>query len=251
QPGYLIRDRDLDKIHKAASLGNVPKVQQILFFKENGVNDRDKKNRTALHLACASGHPAVVTLLVERKCQLNLCDNENRTALIKAVQCQEEKCIDILLERGADPNLVDVRGNTALHYAALCHNTSIAAKLLSHNASIEARNEDDLTPLLLAVIENKEQMVEFLIQKGANIHAVDTKKRYSTLFFKNKNLRAVLECHRWVIKMKEMALDSDWVNSQPSYLLGVCPWEECLLSRHLFLDLKREDNDVSFKGCCM
>ena len=38
---------------------------------------------TALHLACASGLSAVVTLLLERKCLLNLCDNENRTALMK------------------------------------------------------------------------------------------------------------------------------------------------------------------------
>uniref|UniRef100_G3T8H1 Ankyrin repeat domain containing 26 n=1 Tax=Loxodonta africana TaxID=9785 RepID=G3T8H1_LOXAF len=173
QPGYHIRDKDLGKIHKAASVGNVAKVQQILLLGKNGLNDRDKTNRTALHLACANGHPEVVTLLVERKCQLNLCDSENRTALIKAVQCQEEECATILLEHGADPNLTDVSGNTALHYAACGQNISIAAKLLSHGANIEARNKNDLTPLLLAVSENKQQMVEFLVKKEANIHAVD------------------------------------------------------------------------------
>ncbi|XP_070639262.1 uncharacterized protein [Bos indicus] len=41
------------------------------------------KKKTALHLDCANGHSAVVTLLRERKCRLNLCDNENRTALMK------------------------------------------------------------------------------------------------------------------------------------------------------------------------
>ncbi|XP_064224648.1 ankyrin repeat domain-containing protein 26 isoform X3 [Aotus nancymaae] len=173
QPRYYVRDRDLGKIHKAASAGNVAKVQQILLLRKNGLNDRDKMNRTALHLACASGHPEVVTLLVDRKCQLNVCDNENRTALMKAVQCQEEECATILLEHGADPNLADVHGNTALHYAVYNDDMSVATKLLLHDANIEARNKDDVTPLLLAVSGKKQQMVEFLIKKKANANGVD------------------------------------------------------------------------------
>ncbi|XP_053758881.1 ankyrin repeat domain-containing protein 30B [Panthera pardus] len=174
--GYHIRDRDLRKIHKAACVGNVVQVHQILFLGENGVDDRDKMNRTALHLACANGHPEVVTLLVERKCHLNLCDHENRTALMKAVQCQEEKCVNLLLENGADPNIRDVSGNTALHYAAFGDNISIIEKLLLYNAITEARNKDNFTPLLVAVNENKQQIVEVLVEKAANIHAEDKSK---------------------------------------------------------------------------
>nr|XP_008000799.2 ankyrin repeat domain-containing protein 26 isoform X9 [Chlorocebus sabaeus] len=173
QPGYHVRDRDLGKIHKAASAGNVAKVQQILLLRKNGLNDRDKMNRTALHLACANGHPEVVTLLVDRKCQLNVCDNENRTALMKAVQCQEEECATILLEHGADPNLADVHGNTALHYAVYNEDIPVATKLLLYDANIEAKNKDDLTPLLLAINGKKQQMVEFLIKKKANVNAAD------------------------------------------------------------------------------
>ncbi|XP_040307057.1 ankyrin repeat domain-containing protein 26 isoform X3 [Herpailurus yagouaroundi] len=179
--GYHVRDRDLGKIHKAACVGNVAKVQQILFLGKNGVDDRDKMNRTALHLACANGHPEVVTLLIERKCHLNLCDNENRTALMKAVQCQEEKCVNILLENGADPNIRDLSGNTALHYAAFGDNISIIEKLLLYNANTEAINKDNFTPLLVAVNENKQQIVEFLIEKAANIHAVDKLKSYEII----------------------------------------------------------------------
>ncbi|ELW73004.1 Ankyrin repeat domain-containing protein 26 [Tupaia chinensis] len=170
---YVIRDRDLGKIHKAALAGDVAKVQQILFFKKNDLNDRDKMQRTALHLACASGHPEVVTLLAERKCQLDLCDGQNKTALIKAVQCQDEECASILLEHGADPDVADGNGNTALHYAVCNSNIPIAEKLLSHNANIEARNKTDITPLELAMNENKQQMVEFLRKKEANMHAID------------------------------------------------------------------------------
>ncbi|XFF83482.1 hypothetical protein AB1E18_009701 [Capra hircus] len=189
QPGYRIRDKDLGKIHKAAIVGNVAKVQQILLLGKNGLNDRDKMNRTALHLACANGHSAVVTLLLERKCLLNLCDSENRTALMKAVECQEEECATLLLEHGADPNVMDVSGNTALHYAVFCQNISLAAKLLSYDASIEARNKDDLTPLSLAISERKQQMVEFLAKKEANIHAVDKMQSIRQLISEYKEER--------------------------------------------------------------
>ncbi|DAA23654.1 TPA: ankyrin repeat domain 26-like [Bos taurus] len=98
-------------------------------------------NRTELHVACANGRSAVVTLLLERKCLLSLCDNEKRTALMKAIECQEEECATLLLEHGADPNVMDVCGKTALRYAVFCQNVSLAAKLLSYDAYIEARHK--------------------------------------------------------------------------------------------------------------
>ncbi|KAM5337489.1 ankyrin repeat domain-containing protein 26 isoform 2-T2 [Glossophaga mutica] len=172
--GYHIQDKDLGKIHKAATVGNVAKVKQILLLRINGVNDTDKMNRTALHLACANGHVGVVTLLADRKCLLNLGDSENRTALIKAIQCQQEECATILLDRGADPNIMDIDGNTALHHAVLGQNTAIVAKLLEHKANIEARNKDDLTPLSLAISETKEKMVEFLVNRGAKADQLES-----------------------------------------------------------------------------
>ncbi|XP_005688162.2 PREDICTED: ankyrin repeat domain-containing protein 26-like [Capra hircus] len=43
--GPCIQDKDLGKIHKAASVGNVAKVQQVLLPRRNGLNDREKMNR--------------------------------------------------------------------------------------------------------------------------------------------------------------------------------------------------------------
>ncbi|XP_031796008.1 ankyrin repeat domain-containing protein 7-like, partial [Sarcophilus harrisii] len=91
-PGYLIQSKDLPKIHKAALLGDVAKVQHLLLFGKNSVNDVDREKRTCLHLACANGHPDVVSLLIERKCDLNLLDTDHRTPFMKAIQCEEGKC---------------------------------------------------------------------------------------------------------------------------------------------------------------
>ncbi|XP_072493996.1 ankyrin repeat domain-containing protein 26-like [Notamacropus eugenii] len=190
--GYVIRMKDLGKIHKAASFGDVARVQHLLLLGQAHVDDLDKEKRTPLHLASANGHPDVVSLLVERKCKINLRDKNYQTSLMKAVQCQQEECARILLDYGADPALMDTHDNTALHYAASGLNTAIAAKLLRHTIDMEAKNkvevyllcekifseikcvnQEGCTPLLLAVKENNRDMVDLFLKNGANVNTSD------------------------------------------------------------------------------
>lgn len=45
QPGYNLRDKDLKKLHKAASVGDLEKVKEYLQLKKHDVNIRDRKYR--------------------------------------------------------------------------------------------------------------------------------------------------------------------------------------------------------------
>ncbi|KAK2094838.1 hypothetical protein P7K49_026254 [Saguinus oedipus] len=198
EPRYHVRREDLGKLHRAAWWGKVPRADLIVMLRGPGVNKRDKKKRTALHLACANGNPEVVKLLLDRQCDLHVLDSKKRTALIKAVQCQEDECVLMLLEHGTDPNIPDVYGNTALHYAVYNEDKLLAKALLLYGADTESankrpdlirmailntknhgiikntdRNSSGLTPLLLGVHGQKEQMVKFLIKKKANLNALD------------------------------------------------------------------------------
>uniref|UniRef100_A0A0D9RFQ1 CCDC144C-like coiled-coil domain-containing protein n=1 Tax=Chlorocebus sabaeus TaxID=60711 RepID=A0A0D9RFQ1_CHLSB len=175
---YIVHFGDLGKIHKAASLGQVRKLESMTVTKKTiDLNKRDVKKRTALHWACVNGHVEVVTFLVDRKCQLDILDGESRTPLMKALQCQREACANILIDSGADLNVVDIYGNTALHYAVYSENLSMVAKLLSHGAVIEVQNKASLTPFLLAIMKRSERIVEFLLTKNANANAVNEFKR--------------------------------------------------------------------------
>uniref|UniRef100_A0A8I3WPH8 CCDC144C-like coiled-coil domain-containing protein n=1 Tax=Callithrix jacchus TaxID=9483 RepID=A0A8I3WPH8_CALJA len=177
-PGYHIRDWELREIHRAALQGDAAKVRRCLLKgRSRDVDARDRKDRTALHLACAYGRAEVVSLLLSRNCQTDVGDRLNRTPLMKAVHSQNENCSISLLKHGANPNIQDVYGNTALHYAVYNEGTSLAEKLLFHSANIEAVNKEGNTPLLLAVICKRWQMVEFLVKNGANVHAVDNFRR--------------------------------------------------------------------------
>uniref|UniRef100_H2R3T8 CCDC144C-like coiled-coil domain-containing protein n=2 Tax=Pan troglodytes TaxID=9598 RepID=H2R3T8_PANTR len=172
-PRYHVHGEDLDKLHRAAWWGKVPRKDLIVMLRDTDVNKRDKQKRTALHLASANGNSEVVKLLLDRRCQLNVLDNKKRTALIKAVQCQEDECALMLLERGTDPNIPDEYGNTTLHYAIYNEDKLMAKALLLYGADIESKNKHGLTPLLLGVHEQKQQVVKFLIKKKANLNALD------------------------------------------------------------------------------
>ncbi|XP_077939056.1 ankyrin repeat domain-containing protein 26 isoform X14 [Gasterosteus aculeatus] len=173
--GYEFKEKDLGKVHKAALVGDLSKLKQLA--KKNDVNQLDKENRTALHIACASGHVEVVQFLVESKAKLNLCDNQNRSALMKAVQGQHERCVSILLENRADPNHVDINGNTALHLAANIPSISTTVLLLEHAADINAQNKEGFTPLTVSVREDHFEMAEFLLNKGAGVNVMDQAQR--------------------------------------------------------------------------
>ncbi|XP_058263439.1 ankyrin repeat domain-containing protein 26 isoform X7 [Hemibagrus wyckioides] len=173
--GYDLKEKDLGKVHKAAFTGDVAKLKQL--SKKNDLNQLDKENRTALHIACVHGHTEVVQYLVENKVKLNLCDNQNRSALMKAVQCQQDRCVSILLEHEADPNLVDINGNTSLHLAARIPSVPVALKLLEHEANINAQNKEGNTPLMLSVEENHAEMAEFLLKEGADVNLQNQERR--------------------------------------------------------------------------
>nr|XP_003937339.1 putative ankyrin repeat domain-containing protein 26-like protein [Saimiri boliviensis boliviensis] len=181
QRGYDIRGRHLGKLHRAVSRGDVFRVQLVLTPGNVDLDERDKMKRTALHLACANGHPTVVALLVNSGCQLNVFDDKNRTPLVKAVQCQKEECATTLLKLGADPDLPDVYGNTALHYAVYNEDIPMTKKLLLHHANSGLANKDELTPFLLAVHEEKQEMVEFLIKQEENLTAVKFESIYQVM----------------------------------------------------------------------
>jgi len=55
------------------------------------------------------------------------------------------------LHRGAAASTVGEDGNTPLHLAATRGFTDVAKALLSHDADVEACNDEDCTPLELAI----------------------------------------------------------------------------------------------------
>ncbi|CAL8118808.1 unnamed protein product [Orchesella dallaii] len=74
-----------------------------------------------------------------------------------------------------DPNVTDKYGYTALHYAARNGCLSAAKTLIEFGADCNAQTGSlRATPLHRAVTAKKTEMVQFLVQSGANLKLKDT-----------------------------------------------------------------------------
>ncbi|XP_076812231.1 uncharacterized protein LOC143459131 isoform X1 [Clavelina lepadiformis] len=193
--GYEVASKkDLPKLHNAAREGNLTKLKNLL--KKSDVNQLDKENRTALHIACAYEKKDVVLMLVKHPhCNMNLCDSEKRSALMKCVQCQSYTCLDVLVDKGADVTLYDTKGNTALHLAASIPSKEFCLSLIDASADIHCKNKDGSTPLhLAATVPESEDVIKLLLEDGAQINANDA-------FGKTPLMLAASHGHLEVVKL--------------------------------------------------
>ena len=74
-----------------------------------------------------------------------------------------------LLALGANPSAIGGGGwGNALHWASHFGHVDIVRVLLAHGAVLESRARDGCTPLLLAALYDKLEVVRLLIKKGAD-----------------------------------------------------------------------------------
>ena len=143
----------------------------VLLLLEGGADTeiRNSSKETPLYTASYYGHADIVRQLISHGADLN-AESELGTALHGASSNGEPEISRILLEHGANPNVMDYSGVTALH-VAVAENAAVVELLLEYGANVDVRDKEGWTPLHSAAYRLILQVLEVLLDRGADPHA--------------------------------------------------------------------------------
>ncbi|WP_264723490.1 ankyrin repeat domain-containing protein [Wolbachia endosymbiont (group A) of Cheilosia soror] len=173
-------------INKDIKEGKLDEVKHFLANNasrsDTDAKDKDKwsKDWNLLHYAVYNGNlnlfKGVFELLLEKSGSINAGDQYGWTPLHYAVYYNEPDIVSFLVDKKADIDAQAKDHKTPLHVAAQYNSGSeITGLLLDKDANIEATVNNGFTVLHEAVYYNKLGIVEFLVQRDADINAKNGK----------------------------------------------------------------------------
>lgn len=149
-----------------SQLGHSQVVEVLLQHCEINLRATDYADRTALYYACE--HENVFKKLVEHGASVHSIDRGGKTILMRAAQIGNVFIINTILSRTfhydavSDIDRMDHDGFTAFSYACVAGHVDAARRLLKEGASPVVPDEDDVTPLMLAAMHGRAEIVALL-----------------------------------------------------------------------------------------
>ncbi|CAB0044744.1 unnamed protein product [Trichogramma brassicae] len=179
------KDRGDTPLHLALRRGN-KKEAEFLLSRGANPNLVNATGKTAMFIVCNrwSNEDELLELAEMvfesseeqfKPLQLNVQDERGETALFRPLRRGEKQLVKLLLERGIDPNLANVDCEHALHQSFMRNYDVDMVRLIFehsqeryHPLRINAQMKGGLTPLHVAALWNKHEVVEFLLRRGAD-----------------------------------------------------------------------------------
>ncbi|XP_019318546.2 ankyrin repeat domain-containing protein 31 isoform X2 [Panthera pardus] len=153
-------------IQKHKKVRNLRKRQNFLKatcsqeMKTAGINKRNARRESRLHLAATRGNLSLVKALIESGADVNVKDNAGWTPLHEASSKGSNDTIVELLKAGANVNCENLGGILPLHDAASSSHLKAAEILLQHGANPNQKNQKQNTALDEADDEKTKELLK-------------------------------------------------------------------------------------------
>jgi ankyrin repeat protein len=146
---------------------------------------KNELDQTPFHIASKFGNlPMIETLLqrdhkTEEVFLINNVDLDSNTPLHLATLNKQVTIVRLLLSQGSDPKALNSIGWTSISCAAKSGDFESLIAILESSSSvdIDATDNNNTTPLHLAAREGHCEILDYLLEKGADVSVKDYKDR--------------------------------------------------------------------------
>ncbi|KAG8199611.1 hypothetical protein JTE90_009447 [Oedothorax gibbosus] len=156
-------------LHKAALLGH---KNNLKFLLDNGhsPNQTNYDCMTPLHEACLQNKVECAQILIEYGAKVNAHSADGGTPLCSACAAGNISCVELLMQMGAEVN-PPLALSTPLHEACFRGSMDCMSVLIRAGARLNANDCHFGTPLHAATVMNRPHCVKLLLQAGALVNA--------------------------------------------------------------------------------
>lgn len=130
-------------------------------------------NITPLHEACIQAHPNCARVLLEAGAQVDVRTIHGSTPLCNACASGSLECAKLLLQYGAmvNPSLTALTASP-LHEACIQGDAEVVKLMIAHGAKLEAFDVHFGPPLHIACFKGHVDCVKELLRAGANVNSI-------------------------------------------------------------------------------
>jgi ankyrin repeat protein/SAM-dependent methyltransferase len=231
-----------DEFHEAAKRDRTDILQELLSTEMNGLEKKDKYQRTPLHSAARYGALKAASLLLEQGVELDVKDESGNTPLHLASTYRHDKIVDLFIRHNADVEMLNTHGQAPLHLASMYGNPKSVESLQAGGAGIDTRDADGNTPLHIATLFGNIENLSVILKANPDIDVLNT-EGYTPLHLavqrpENEETVEILLQHGADTKITDPSGRNALLVSVASYQRG---YIETLVSRGI--DIDSQDND--------
>lgn len=222
---HIFKGKGNSPLHMAAIKGNLAEMENLLAG-GHAVDVRNKEGNTPLHSAVVMGRVDAVRCLIRAGADVNVQAPTGYRPIHDAAFGGHKEIVEQLINRGASVYVEEGLGKTPMllamegkqeqvfpllkpiHRAVIAGDIQTLDQLLTENPErINTMDEKGRTPLYLAVVKEKTEIVRRLIERGGDVNIPDFdgfSPLYRTESGKHAKIREMLLSHKAVYTNTDM-----------------------------------------------